>query len=112
MNDKMDQMFDMDEVEFVMVANGEDLMDESATEEDMEVQEVEDEDDDYYDETIADIGRTFSMESIFVDEFREVRDCGMDTINEDTIDNSIMGIDPDVEYMEDDDDDDDYYDED
>lgn len=100
---KLDQMFEMDEVECVMVATGEDLLDESG--EDMEVAEVEDEDDDYYDSTIEDIGATFTLEDAVVNEYRETRDHGMDTINEDTIDNAMMDIDPDVQDIEDDDDD-------
>lgn len=100
---KLDQMFEMDEVECVMVATGEDLVDEST--EEMDVVEVEDEDDgDFYDSSIEDIGATFTMEDLVVNEYRITRDYGMDTINEDTIDNAIMDIDPDVEDIEDDDD--------
>lgn len=99
----LDQMFEMDEVECVMVATGEDLLDESG--EDMDVVEVEDEDDDYYDYTIENIGATFTLEDAVVNGYRETRDHGMDTLNEDTIDNVMMGIDPDVEEIEDDDDD-------
>lgn len=106
--DTLDQMFEFDEVECVMVANDEDLMEEATN--DVEVHEVEDEDDDYYDETIANIGATFTMEDLVVNEFRETRDHGMDTLNEDFIDNAIMdiNIDPDVEEIEDDEDDEDF----
>ena len=99
----LDSMFEIDEVECVMIASGEEL-EETAV--DSEVKDAEeDDDDDYYDETIEKIGATFTIEDFVVNEFRETRDTGMDLLNEDLIDNFMMDIDPDVEEIEDDDED-------
>ena len=108
---KLDSIFynEMDPVECVMIANGEDLMDEAA---DADVKRIEDDDDDdYYDETIETMGATFTMADLVVNEFRETQDHGMDSLHEELVDLYMMDIDPDIEDIEDDDDDD-YYDED
>lgn len=109
---KLNSIFDneMDPVECVMIANGEDLMDEAAVDDDVKKIE-EDDEDDYYDETIENMGATFTMADLVVNEFRETQDHLMDSINEELVDLSMMDIDPDVEDLEDDDDDY-YYDED
>lgn len=110
MNTALDNMFfEFDETECVMAATGEDAMEESTI--DSEVKEIEkDDEDDYYDETIEDFGMTFTMEDTIVNEFRQTRDHGMDSIREEMIDENIMGIDPEVEEIEDDDEDDCYND--
>lgn len=102
----MDEMiFEFDEVECVMAASGEDLIQEGAISE-TDIEDIEDdESDDYFDQTIEDMGAAFTQEDIFVNSFRKTRDHGMDSLREDAVDCCMMDIDDDVEDIEDDEDD-------
>lgn len=103
----MDEMiYEFDEVECMMIASGESLIDEGVINEtDVEDIEDDDENDDYFDHTIEDIGATFTQEDVPANSFRKTRDHGMNSLREDAVDCHIMGIDSDVEDIEDDDDD-------
>lgn len=99
-------IFEFDEVECVMAASDNNLLQEGAIEE-ADVEDIEDdENDDYFDQTIENIGASFSQADVFVDSFRRTRDLGMDSLREDTVMNAMMGFDNDIEAIEDDDDDD------
>lgn len=103
----LDSVFEFDEVECVMIASGEEL--EEAADADVKEIEDDDENDDFYDRTLEVIGGTYTIEDKIVNAFRETRDMGMDSLNEDLIDSHMMDIDidPDVEDIEDDDEDED-----
>lgn len=106
MSYKLDVMFPEDEVDCVLIATG--ALDEECCDVDSDVEAIEeddDDDDDVYDETIPGMTSTISMEGVEADERNDaIRQLLSENGVEDEMDSAFMGIDPDVEEIEDDDD--------
>ena len=107
---KLDNMFsEFDETECVMIAAG---IEEAAVDHDVEKIANDEEEDDLFDETIEDIGQTFTMEDIPAQNYRKT-DCEVIAKeSEDRLEEAVMGLlegeefDDDVEDIADDDDND------
>ena len=107
MNYNFDVLFPDDELDCVLIATG--ALDEECCDVDSDVEAIEtdDDEDSPYDETIPGMTVTVSMESLEADERNAaIKDILSENGVEDEIDSAFMGIDPDVEEIEDDDEDD------
>ena len=107
---KLDNMFsEFDETECVMIAAG---IEEAAIDHDVEKIANDEEEDDLFDETIEDIGQTFTMEDIPAQNYRKAASEVIAKESEDRLEEAVMELlegeefDDDVEDIADDDDND------
>ena len=107
---KLDNMFsEFDETECVMIAAG---IEEAAVDHDVEKIANDEEEDDLFDETIEDIGQTFTMEDIPAQSYRKAACEVIAKESEDRLEEAVMELlegeefDDDVEDIADDDDND------
>ena len=107
---KLDNMFsEFDETECVMTAAG---IEEAAVDHDVEKIANDEEEDDLFDETIEDIGQTFTMEDIPAQNYRKAACEVIAKESEDRLEEAVMELlegeefDDDVEDIADDDDND------